>query len=190
MLSVPNDLIGLADEKKAIWTTLHEGLDESDHEARAALEGMYEDIGIREEAELGQHLTDLALMHVGMEASILANKAFIAPIEARIAMQERSLATIREHAEEAMALFGKTSWQTPPGTWTRSQRPTPEIFSAADLPSPEERPELYRFAAPEPNKTAINKIVRTLAKTGKTAMSGTHMVVREVFSFRRPNAKA
>lgn len=156
MHGIPAELLELEASRQAIYTTLTEGIDPDDDEARLALEGMYQNATVATQEELASWLDDMGIIEDACQTDIEALKAFIRRFSDRVIRKERALETLRRHVHEAMSLFDVKSMRTAhSGTWTRVMRPSTDVYSEVDLPSPEEDPALWRVKT-ELNKTELN----------------------------------
>lgn len=153
MHGMPTQLLELAAEREAIWTTLTEGIEEDDDVARSALEELYEASTAKTEAELTGFLQDMATIEDAMDADIGAMNAFVARWTDRIAAKARARETIRRHVQEAMGLFGKTKVHTNAGTWSIRRTQVADIYSEADIP---DTPDLWRIKR-ELNRAEIKR---------------------------------
>lgn len=157
MHGIPLSLLELAAQREAIYTTLTEGIDVDDDEARAALEGMYQNAAARTIEELESWLDDMGVIEEACRADIAGLTEFIKPFSTQVARKERTLETLRRHVHEAMALFQVQKVSTRrAGTWSIVSRPTTEVYDEAGLPRPDEDPALWRVRT-ELNKTELNE---------------------------------
>jgi len=122
MLGLPPSLLELGARVQAISTTLLEGIDPDDREARAALEGMYEDVAARTQDELAAFADWTARLVDAAEADAKALKALVSQYQQRIGRLERAQEDAREHLHQALALFGERKVRTLTATWSISTR--------------------------------------------------------------------
>lgn len=175
------EILELDKQMLAIYTTLTEGIDEDDVDARAHLQQMFQAVSIQREEQVVGHFTDLCLMATGLEAQIAAAQATIAPVLGRIQSMQRSLATLTEHWQNTMLVLDLPGVKTVPGTFTHS-------LYDANTYDEDTIPRVPENWVPHPD-TLDKKGIAARKKAGEK-IEGVGTERRHKFQLRRPKPKA